>query len=371
MKCTKCGHEASAGDVFCSRCGTKLETVCPECGNKTKEGDLFCSKCGTRLGESQSSTTEAGIPKLEDMHSQLQNLIPGALAEKYLSAEQQAAEGNRPIAALFADISGFSTMSHSHSSEAMHQLVQECFRELVSVVAGYEGSISGFRGDGLLALFGAPILHENDAERAILAGMDMHKSIQDRQLQVSIGINSAMMTVAEVKTMLHREYTVYGTAVNLAKRLQESAQPGQILVGAGTRRLTRRIFDFQTLPGLQVKGFPDPVTAYIVQGVVEHPEKLRGIEGLRAQMVGREKEFQELIDSTDEWLAGRGQIVSIIGEAGIGKSRLVSELKSYIQRKSEEFDADNKPLIPLHQAEKGRLTPEIMFGLSKLITLAI
>jgi class 3 adenylate cyclase len=349
MKCSKCGHEATAGDIFCSRCGTKLETVCPKCGNKCREGDLFCSKCGTKLDvgathASPEQAVEEAIPKLEDMHAQLQSLIPDALAQKYLTAEQEAAGENRLITALFADISGFTSLSASQSSEAMFQLVQDCFKQLVSIVANYEGSISGFRGDGLLALFGAPILHENDAERAILAALDMRSNMQDRQLEVSIGINTAMMTVGEIQTQLHREYTAYGTDINLAKRLQEAAQPGQILAGAATYRVTRRAFDFEILPSLSLKGLPQPVTACVVQQVKPHPEKLRGIEGLRARMIGREREFAELKEATDSWLQGQGQIVSIIGEAGIGKSRLVSELRTYL--------AQISPNPPLQRGEK-------------------
>jgi class 3 adenylate cyclase/tetratricopeptide (TPR) repeat protein len=236
---------------------------------------------------------------------------------------------------LFADISGFTILSQKQSSEAMFQLVQDCFKELVSIVADYEGRISGFRGDGLLALFGAPILHENDAERAILVAMDMRNIMHERGLEVSIGINTAMMTVGEIQTQLHSEYTAYGTDVNLAKRLQESANPGQILVGAGSHRLTRRAFDFDIISDLTMKGFTQPVTAYSVKQVKVHPEKLRGIEGLRARMIGREHEFTEIKESVDQWLSGYGQIVSVIGEAGIGKSRLVTELKTYIADKGD------------------------------------
>ena len=291
-------------------------------------------ECGARVGAveeaKEAAPTNDIVPKLEDMHAQLQSLIPDALAQKYLTAEQQATGENRLITALFADISGFTALSAAQSSEAIFQLVQDCFKQLVSIVASYEGSISGFRGDGLLALFGAPILHENDAERAILAAIDMRNAMQNQQLEVSIGVNTALMTVGEIQTQLHREYTAYGTDINLAKRLQEAANPGQILVGAGTHRLTRRAFDFETLPSLSLKGFPRPVTGYAVQQVKTHPEKLRGIEGLRARMIGREHEFAELKEATDGWLGGQGQIISIIGEAGIGKSRLVTELKEYL-----------------------------------------
>jgi len=268
-------------------------------------------------------------------------MIPDELAQKYMTAEQQATGENRPITALFADISGFTPLSATKSSEAMFQLVQDCFKQLVGIVARYEGSISGFRGDGLLALFGAPILHENDAERAILAGIEMRDIMHSRGLEVSIGINTAMMTVGEIQTQLHKEYTAYGTDVNLAARLQQSANPGQILVGAGTHRLTRRAFDFEIISDLSLKGFSQTVTAYSVQHVKAHPEKLRGIKGLRARMIGREHEFTEIKESVDQWLSGHGQIVSVIGEAGIGKSRLVNELIKDLRLKIKDSESNN------------------------------
>jgi class 3 adenylate cyclase len=276
MKCPNCQHENPAEAIFCMKCATKLESKCPECGTTNPPEALFCMRCATKLSEDASTTVEAA-PTLEEVHAQSKDWIPDELAQKYMSAEQQSTGENRPITALFADISGFTPLSNTQSSETMFQLVQDCFRDLVGIVARYEGSISGFRGDGLLALFGAPILHENDAERAILAAIDMRNVMQDKQLQVSIGINTAMMTVGEIQTQLHREYTAYGTDVNLAKRLQEAAEPGQILVGMGTHRLTSRMFDFGTIESLSVKGFTEAVTAYSVQQVKERPEKLRRI----------------------------------------------------------------------------------------------
>jgi len=310
-----------------------MPSTCPSCGSEVGASAKFCGECGARLAESVSPAIEVTIPKLEDMHTQLQSMIPEELAQKYLSAEQQTTGENRPITALFADISGFTPLSNSQSSETIFQLVQDCFKQLVGVVARYEGSISGFRGDGLLALFGAPILHENDAERAILAAVDMRSAIQEHDLQVSIGINTAMMTVGEIQTQLHMEYTAYGTDINLAKRLQEAAEPSQILVGTGTYRLTRRMFDFEALAEFRVKGFSQQVTAYAVQQAKARPEKLRGIEGLRARMIGREHEFADLKEAADACLDGQGRMVSIIGEAGIGKSRLVSELRQYLNSK--------------------------------------
>ncbi|MBC8235369.1 AAA family ATPase, partial [bacterium] len=337
MKCPNCQTENREGRKFCGQCGAKLGWKCPGCGFDNEADEKFCGGCGKMFEDAATPSVEqtTPTPKLEDMHARLQSVIPQSLEEKYTAAIQADSRENRPVTALFADISGFTPLSTKLSSEAVFQLVEECFNTLVNIVAGYEGKISGFRGDGLLALFGAPILHENDAERAILAALDMRNAMLEKQLQVSIGINTATMTVGEITTTLHSEYIAHSVEINLAARLQQTAQPGQILVGAGTYRLTRRTFDFQRIEGLSLRGIGEGIVAYEALHVKEHPEKLRGIEGLRARMIGREREFADLKEAADKLLAGEGQMVSIIGEAGIGKSRLVSELKTYLNEKKQ------------------------------------
>ena len=353
MKCLKCNFENPQTAKFCMECGTELENVCPKCGTKLPETAKFCMACGAKLGtveETENVTSvrisgtflrEGGeLPKLEDLNKQVNDLVPNEFLQNNLANALQATGENRLVTALFADISGFTKLSATQSSETIFQLIQNCFKQLVDIVANYDGIISGFRGDGLLALFGAPIMHENDAERALLAAIEMRNVIRKQQLEISVGINTAPMTVGEVQTQLHREYTAYGTDIILAKRFEEAAKPGQFLVGIGTHRVTRRAFDFEVVPELHLNGFSQPVTAYELQRVKPEPEKLRGIEGLQAQMIGRDKEFSMLRSATDRWLRPEasqvgGQIVSIIGEAGIGKSRLVTELKSYLEEQQK------------------------------------
>ncbi len=335
MECAKCGHINPAEALFCMKCGTRLEAKCPRCGAGYSAEASFCIKCGFNLADAKSA---ASVPRLEDMSAQLDSLIPHALAQKYRSAELQSTGENRLVTALFADISGFTPLSGTRSSEAIFQLVQDCFKQLVGIVANYEGTIGGFRGDGILALFGAPILHENDAERAILAALDMIRDMQSQQLKVSIGINTARMTVGEIQTQLYKEYTAYGVEINLAKRLQEAAKPNQILIGISTYRFARRAFDFETLHSLDLRGFPQPVDAYAVQKAKVHPEKVRGIEGLQAELIGRESEFGILTECVRDLLSGSGQMVSIIGEAGVGKSRLVRELREHLDTRHKAQD---------------------------------
>lgn len=351
MKCPKCQHENRDGAKFCEECGEKLQSVCPKCGAELRPYAKFCDECGEKIGSTPTTTQETHIPKLEDLHTQLKSL--STEAQSIFSSDELASAENRPITALFADISGFTALSATQSSENIFQMVQNCFRELGGIIKTYDGIISGYRGDGFLALFGVP-LHENDAERAILTGMEIREIMRKQNLEVSIGINTAMMTVGEIQSQLHSEYTAYGTGINLSARLQQSAKPSQILVGAGTYRLTRFVFDFEPTPPMQLKGFAEPVVAYEVKQMKTHPEKLRGIEGLRAQMIGREREFADLKLAVDELTEGNGSIVSIIGEAGIGKSRLVKELKIRFETRDlrhETKDTSNESQVSSLKSE--------------------
>jgi class 3 adenylate cyclase/predicted ATPase len=246
------------------------------------------------------------------------------------AAAREMAGENRLVTALFADISGFTALSRQLATEAVVKKVNECFRMVTDAVYRYEGSINRFIGDCVLAFFGAPLSHENDPERAVRAALEMREAVSGLGLSISVGINTGMTYFGPIGTERHLEVSAYGPDVNLAKRLEDAAKPRQILVGAGTHRLTRKTFDYARLEPISVKGVEGPVSVYEAMGVAERPEKLRGIEGLRARMIGREREFAELKEAADQWFLGHGQMVSVIGEAGIGKSRLVAELREYL-----------------------------------------
>ena len=335
MQCPKCKHENPTEAIFCMKCGAKLETRCPNCGAEYPEEALFCMKCGTKLKDE----SEVNIPKLEDMQDRL--YIPEPLRRQMDSAEQELQGENRLVSALFADISGFTSLSNQHSPENVVNIVNDCFKVIVDTIFRYEGNPNRFIGDNVLAFFGAPITHENDSERAIMAALEMRDKVRELSLDISIGINTGMMYFGPIGTREHLEVSAYGPDINLAKRFQEIAQPGQILVGSGTYKFTRKTFDFINIPALFVKGYDKSVTAYEALRIKTHPEKLRGIEGLRARMIGREHEFTELKEATDEWLTGHGQIVSVIGEAGIGKSRLVGELIKDLRLKIKDSGDSN------------------------------
>jgi len=246
------------------------------------------------------------------------------------TASSEMTGENRLITTLFADISGFSALTNQHSPEHLVEIVNRCFKGIVDVVCRYEGSVNRFIGDNVLAFFGAPIAHENDPERAVLAALEMCKAVLELNLNISVGLNTGFMYVGKIGVDEHTEYSAYGPEINLAKRLQENASGGHILVGPGTYRLTRRAFEFRAVGPLHLKGIDSPLTAYEPLRPALHPQKLRGVEGLESRLIGRDREFAILTECAESWLTGKGQIVSIIGEAGIGKSRLVTELKTHI-----------------------------------------
>ena len=323
MQCTKCKHENRDNAKFCENCGEKLSFICPKCGSELKPEAKFCDECGTKV----SLAPKVVIPSLEEIHAEIQRSTPKSMLQ---SVTSQIEGENRILSILFGDISNSVGITEKMDPEDAADLINECLKTMVDVIVKYEGRINRFLGDCVLAFFGAPVSHENDPERAVLSALEMRDEVAKLNLNISIGINTGMVYVGAMGTDEHKEFTAMGTAVNLASRLQNIASTGQIIVGETTYRLTRRSFEFQPLPSLEVKGISEPISAYEVLKSLPKHEKVRGIEGLRAEMIGREKEFNDLKDSVGELLNGKGQIVSIIGEAGVGKSRLVSELRDYL-----------------------------------------
>jgi class 3 adenylate cyclase/tetratricopeptide (TPR) repeat protein len=320
MNCPNCGQENGAGAKFCSECGTKLRAVCPQCGAEPPPGAKFCPDCGAALDAPPPAA--AVPPNLEAHFHAFQQSLPQSFRDQLLTQEGE----NRLVTVLFADMSRSVETTRDLHPEDAAALVNRLLRAMVDVLIGYEGRIDGFHGDGALAVFGSPRAHEDDPERAIRAAMGIREEARKLGLEVTAGINTGEVYVGEIGSERHREVTVMGPVVNLAARLQAQAEPGQILVGEATYRLTRRAFTFTPL-SLTVKGLPQPVPAYTVEQALPRPEKARGIEGLKAELIGRDEELTKLKDALAELLQGHGQIVTLIGEAGVGKSRLVAEMK--------------------------------------------
>jgi predicted ATPase/class 3 adenylate cyclase/Tfp pilus assembly protein PilF len=264
--------------------------------------------------------------------------MPTALADKVKAAAIDPVGERREVSVLFVDVTGFGAVAHTLDSEDVYVLIDQAMRLLVQVVYKYEGTVDKFTGDGLMALFGAPVSHENDPERAVRAALEMQeilRPLQDRirreyrfEFRIRIGINTGPVIAGRVGSNLHMEYTVIGDTVNLAHRLESAAKPGTILVSFETYQRTRPLFRYQSVIPLTVKGYPDPVQAFRPLSVEKRPGRVRGLPGLQVPMVGRDEALNQLQNALARVRQfGRRELALITGEAGLGKSRLVAEFR--------------------------------------------
>ena len=271
--------------------------------------------------------------------SMRQQLAALELAEREPAS---ALEGERKLVTImFADISGFTALAETMDPEAVRDLINACFDHLVPVIEKYEGTVDKFVGDAIVALFGAPVAHENDPERALRAALEMRDALAAFNLEVPgtwevpgtldlrlhFGINTGLVIAGGIGSEGRQEYSVMGDAANVASRLEEVSEQGEILVGPDTYRLAAPLFEFETLEPVQVKGKAEPVPIYRLLTSRAVSGKVRGVIGLESPLVGREAELTALREAVERLRAGVGGIVTIVGEAGIGKSRLVAELR--------------------------------------------
>jgi class 3 adenylate cyclase/tetratricopeptide (TPR) repeat protein len=302
----------------------------------------FCGNCGTRLPEPVQPAVPDATPE------RLGVMVGSDLLERFRQAGLEARGQRRNVTILFVDLSGFTTLAEQIDNESLFELIQKFIRLLVNIVYKYEGMVDKLTGDGLMALFGAPIAHENNAERAIHSAMEMVAGVRHlgqelksgldpkavpyiSDLSVHIGLNAGSVIVGGVGADNLMNYTAIGDVVNLARRLEESAGPGSILVSESVFKPNRPLFDFETLHPLSLKGIGQPVPAYRVIGPKAQPGSVRGLEGLHSPMIGRETELEQVVGVVQRLIdQKRGHLIITIGEAGMGKSRLTAELKARI-----------------------------------------
>jgi class 3 adenylate cyclase/tetratricopeptide (TPR) repeat protein len=347
LLCPACQFENSAGAKFCGACGASLTLPCPRCGTKNPPSFKFCSECGSTLATpatlsaAGSVAPAAAAPAPKDALFRLQEAkvrtyTPAHLAEKILTSAP-ALEGERKsVTVLFADVAGFTRLSSKLSPEDVHIVMDGCFERLSEAVHRYEGTINQFTGDGIMALFGAPIAHEDHAERAIHAALAIQAAMavyaaalareHGIEFRMRIGLNSGTVVVGKIGDNLRMDYTAQGDTVNLAARLEQASRPGAVLVSETTRRLAEGLFTFQALPPLTVKGKEAPVLAHEVTGLRERRARVEVATDL-TPLVGRERELGHLRQSIARVRQGRGEVVGIVGEAGVGKSRILFEFR--------------------------------------------
>lgn len=335
MRCSRCGADARPSARFCEDCGERLELRCPACGVAVSPGKRFCGDCGAQLGEGERASAAPVPPTVSTpgLASAGRGLDP-------IAAPLAGPEERRPVTVLFADIVGFTTLSERLDAETVREITTECFRRLVPEVARYEGTVDKFMGDAVMALFGAPIAHEDDPARALWSALAMQRALErfnaelerERGLQLAlrIGIETGEVVAGARDVGGVREYTVIGDAVNVAARLQGATEPGTILLGAVTERRAGGAFAFRAIAPLVLKGKDQPVAAFVLLGPKgstdgDHPDTA-GVKG--APLIGRTDELRTLDGCLTELRRGRGQIVVVVGEPGLGKSRLLAELRA-------------------------------------------
>ncbi|MCX6080648.1 MAG: tetratricopeptide repeat protein [Chloroflexi bacterium] len=302
----------------------------------------FCGNCGLRLLATGMLPALDHLPESEPAH-RLGALIGADLLDRFRQAGLEAAGQRRQVTVLFVDLSGYTHLSQKIDSEELYDLVQQCSQTFANDVYKYDGMVDKFTGDGLMALFGAPIAHENNAELAIRAALDMQTdlavlsaSLKEKlgsEITAHIGLNSGSVIVGGIGSNMMMNYTAIGDVVNIASRIESAASSGDILVSDVVYRQVRSLFDFEALAPLQLKGVSQPVQTYRVKGTKTKPGSVRGIEGLYAPMIGRDGELERLHQTINAMISEKiGRFVSVHGEAGIGKSRLISEFKSFLSQ---------------------------------------
>ena len=333
MKCADCNFENPAGAKFCNNCGRKIEAVCPQCRKPNPPESKFCSECGHRLAARSAAT----YPPLD--YSAPKSYTPKFLADKILNTRTSTEGERKLVTVLFADVAGYTSFAEKLDPEQVHQVMDGCFRILMDEIHKYEGTINQFTGDGVMALFGAPVAHEDHAQRACRAALSIQKALEKysekvrkecgQDFKMRIGLNSGPVVVGSIGDDLRMDYTAVGDTTNLASRMQSLAKPGGVLVSANTFKLARGFFDFEALGKVEVKGKDEAQETYelVRQGEVKTRIEVAAASGL-TKFVGRANQMQALQSILEKMKAGSGQVVGIVGEAGGGKSRLIFELRN-------------------------------------------
>lgn len=318
--------------------------LCPNCQHQNTPTAKFCENCGFKLHgtpsvPASSSVSPTAHAAQDPALGRLEKLVPKEFAQRLLESRTGRVEGERRIVTiLFCDVKGSTALGEERDPEEIMEIMNGAFDLLIEPVYRYEGTLARLMGDAILAFFGAPLAHEDDPERACLAALVMQDKITQygqglkrthgiENFAVRVGINTGLVVVGEVGSDLRVEYTAMGDAINLASRMEQSAEPGTIVIAETTARLVRHSIEMESLGALTVKGKAEPVNAYRVLAAKESRESARGIAGLTSPLVGRATELDTLQLQVNAVLHGRGHIVSVIGEAGLGKSRLVAEVR--------------------------------------------
>ncbi|HYK63602.1 MAG TPA: adenylate/guanylate cyclase domain-containing protein, partial [Patescibacteria group bacterium] len=332
MRCASCGTENPAGMKFCGNCGSALRARCPRCGRENPPEFKFCGECGVGLTSTPEAVTSATSPS------------PPAASQVRVRLEQQAGDevdGERKtVTALFADIKGSMDLMEGLDPEEARAIVDPALKLMIEGVHRYDGYIVQSTGDGVFALFGAPVAHEDHAQRALYAALRIQEEMArysaglraagNPPVEIRIGLNTGEVVVRSIRTDdAHTEYTPIGHSMSLAARMQTLAPTGSIVITEQTQKLVSGYFELKPLGPARIKGVSDPINVYEVIGVGPLRTRLQrsASRGL-SRFVGRRVELEQLDKAFELACGGHGQIVAAMAEAGVGKSRLFYEFKT-------------------------------------------
>ncbi len=325
MHCLRCRHENPSGVKFCGECGARLEGLCPSCKAANPPTNKFCGQCGATLGQTAASNVIS-----------LQAYTPKHLAEKILTSKS-ALEGERKhVTILFADIKGSMELLADRDPEEARKLLDPVLEHMIDAVHRYEGTVNQVMGDGIMALFGAPLAHEDHAVRACYAALKMQESVkryaegvrrsEGIPIQIRVGLNSGEVVVRSIGSDLKMDYTAVGQTTHLAARMEQMAMPGSILMSANILRLAEGYVQVKPVGPVNVKGMSESVDVYEVTGAGSARTRLQAAAGRGlTRFIGRDVETEQLRKALEQARKGHGQVVAVMGEPGVGKSRLFYE----------------------------------------------
>jgi len=323
MQCARCRHQNVAESRFCSECGARLAPACAGCGAELAADAKFCGQCGRPAG----AQARFGSPE---------TYTPKHLAEKILTSKSALDGERKQVTVLFADLKGSLELLSDRDPEDARRLLDPVLERMMEAVHHYEGTVNQVMGDGIMALFGAPLAHEDHAVRACYAALRMQEAIRRYaeearrthgiEVQVRAGLNSGEVVVRSIGSDLRMDYTAVGQTTHLAARMEQLAPPGKTRLTADTLALAEGYVEVRPLGPVPVKGLSDPVEVYELTGAGPARTRLQAsrVRGL-TQFVGRDAEMEQLRLAAEAVQRGRGQVVAVVGEPGVGKSRLYYE----------------------------------------------
>jgi class 3 adenylate cyclase/tetratricopeptide (TPR) repeat protein len=326
VACPSCGHGNPGAQKFCGECGARLSGRCPSCGSDNPPGQKFCGECGAALAAARAT------PRFSSPHA----YTPKHLAERILTSKT-AVEGERKqVTVLLADMKGSTELLADRDPEDARKLLDPVLERMMEAVHRYEGTVNQVMGDGIMALFGAPLAHEDHAVRACYAALRMQDAIRAYsdelrrthgvEVQIRVGINSGDVVVRSVGSDLRMDYTAVGQTTHLAGRMEQLAPAGTTRLTAATLRLAEEFVQVRSLGPIPVKGAATPVEVFELTGAAAVRTRLQAARARGfTRFVGRDAEMDQIRQAAAQARQGRGQIVAIVGEAGVGKSRLLYE----------------------------------------------